>query len=105
MGKKGEIIGNISTGLDTIQQRAKRQDSYQQAMGYQTSKRVVGKIKSSWCLSYNSHCFKFLYLKKRQLTYDEVHSVWYVFSSNLEQCENKYFTRIEHLKKTYTYIL
>ena len=45
--EKREIIGNISTGLDTIQQRAKRQDSYQQAMGYQTSKRVDGKIKSS----------------------------------------------------------
>ena len=45
--EKREIIGNISTGLDSIQQRAKRQDSYQQAMGYQTSKQVDGKIKSS----------------------------------------------------------
>ena len=46
-GKNREIIGNISTGLDTIQQRPKRQNSYNQAMGYQTSKRVDGKIKSS----------------------------------------------------------
>ena len=61
-GKNREIIGNISTGLDTIQQRPKRQNSYQQAMGYQTSKRVDGKIKSSSWLSYNSHCFK---LKKK----------------------------------------
>ena len=43
-GKNREIIGNnISTGLDTMQQqRPKRQNSYQQAMGFQTSKQIDG---------------------------------------------------------------